>query len=153
MSDKSENEDVVVVYEARPDLAMQVASMLKEGGLSPILLEKGCPQALFVGHGADEAPEIISVTVARNQAQLAESLLEKWHETTGENVVWLGQSIKAQALASLSITLAIGGVLHYLGRLSVESGLLLIFVWMAVFALLANAGKIFRNSKKDSSKN
>ncbi|MHC4741925.1 MAG: hypothetical protein ACYS8Z_08450 [Planctomycetota bacterium] len=141
--------EMIVVYEARPDLAMQAASMLKEAGLNPILQEKGCPKALFVGHGADEAPELVSVTVPREQFQRAESLLQEWHETTGENVECLGRSIKVQALGSLSITLAIGGLLRLLGILNWGNCLLLVFVWVAAFALLANAGKISRYSKKD----
>ncbi|MBC8217468.1 MAG: hypothetical protein H8E73_03295 [Planctomycetes bacterium] len=54
-----------------------------------------------------------------------------------------------QALTSLAITAVVAVLLIVFGRFSAESVLLLLGSWVAVFALLANARKIFPPVKKD----
>ena len=149
MSCIPENSDMVVVYEAVPPLAKQAAAILGKGGLQPIVVEKESPQALYTGHDDIEPAQLVSVTVAREEAQWARSLLAKWDKTCSENVAGLSRTVKVQALISISVTAAVAGLLHVCGRLGVGTTLVLAGIWALVFALLANAEQSSQHRKKN----
>ncbi|MBL7152629.1 MAG: hypothetical protein ISS79_02860 [Phycisphaerae bacterium] len=146
MSDRQESTDFVVVYEARPASVNGILKLLRGKGLNPISLEKPDPLLHYV---LQHRTKVIQISVPRQQAQLALSYLKEWEDTCRENVSGLTRSIRVQALTSLAITAVVAVLLIVFGRFSAESVLLLLGSWVAVFALLANARKIFPPVKKD----
>ena len=146
MSEIPEDTDLVVVYEASPSVAAQAADLLTKEGIDCVITEKANPIA-------SRYPSICAhwatIAVPREDAPWARSHLTKWEQTCNANVGKLTKSLRPYFFRSIAVTTVVAAVFFLAGILTGKTGLLLIAIWAAVFALLANAHRIFRGVKKD----
>jgi len=136
---------MVVVYEASLAAAGKVIELLRKEGLGAVALEQ--PDSIMVHRFYMTA--FVRIAVPRDQAPLAESLLRNWEDNSRQNVRGLTARLKTHALYSCVITALVALCLLVFGYLTAESVILLVGVWVAAFALLANANRISRCFKKD----
>jgi len=137
--------DMVVVYKANLASAGKVIELLRKEGLGAVALEQPNP---IMAHRFYNTM-FVRIAVPRDQAALAESLLRKWEGECSKSVTGLTSHLKTHALYSCAVTALVALGLLVFGYLTAESVMLLVGVWVAVFALLANAHRIFRSLKKD----
>jgi len=137
--------DMVVVYEASLASAGKVIELLRKQGLGAVALEQPDP---IMAHRFFNTM-FVRIAVPRDQAPLAESLLRNWEDNSSQSVTGLTGQLKTHALYSCVITALVALCLLVFGYLTAESVMLLVGVWVAAFALLANAKRISQYFKKD----
>ena len=144
MSERPEDTDLVVVYEASPAVAGQVADVLTKEGIDCVITEKANPIVSL--YSLVHAP-LASIAVPREDAPWARSYLEKWEQTCNANVGKLTKSLRPHFFRSIAVTTVVAAIFSLAGILTEKTGILLIAIWAAVFALLANLDRIFRAPK------
>jgi len=102
MSERPEDMDLVVVYEASPAVAAQVADLLTKEGIDCVITDKANPTALY----PSEETTLASVAVPREDAPWARSYLRKWEQTCNANVGKLTEKLGVCFLRSTAITAA-----------------------------------------------
>lgn len=136
--------DMVVVYEASLASAGKVIELLRKEGLGAVALEQ--PNSIMANRFYTV---FVHIAVPRDQALLAESLLRNWEKNCSQSVTGLTARLRTQAFYSFVLTLPVALCLFVSGYFTEETVILLLAVWVTVFALLANAHKISRHFKKD----
>ncbi len=145
MSEKPENEDLVVVYEASPAVAAQVADMLTKEGIDCVITDKANPTGLY----PSEETTLASIAVPRDYAPWARSYLRKWEQTCNGNVGKLTKKLGVCFLRSTAITVSAAAAIYVAGLFAVGTAMLLAALWVVAFAVLANSNRIFKSSGKD----
>ena len=102
MSERPQDTDLVVVYEASPAVAAQVADVLTKEGIDCVITEKANPIALY----PSEETTLASIAVPRDYAPWARSYLRKWEQTCNANVGKLTEKLGVCFLRSTAITAA-----------------------------------------------
>ena len=103
MSERPEDTDLVVVYEASPAVAAQVAELLTKEGIDCVITEKANPIA---SRYHSIRAHLASVAVPREDAPWARSYLRKWEQTCNANVGKLTEKLGVCFLRSTAITAA-----------------------------------------------
>ena len=145
MSERPQDSDLVVVYKASPAVAAQVADVLAKEGIECVITEKANP--IVSWYSLVHAP-LASIAVPREDAPWARSHLTKWEQTCNANVGKLTKSLRLHFFRSIAVTTVVAAIFSLAGILTEKTGILLIAIWAAVFALLANLDRIFRTPKK-----
>ena len=136
--------DSVVVYKANPESLQKVLGLLRKEGFSPTTLENPGSGANL--HGAGRATYLISIAVPRSQAAGAESVLKKWDKARQSEVNQMTGTLAGPLIFSAMVVAVLAIVLLLFGIL-LDAVALLPVVWIVVFALAANAGKIKLKAK------
>ena len=136
--------DSVVVYKANPESLQKVLGLLRKEGFSPTTLENPGSGANL--HGAGRATYLISIAVPRSQAAGAESVLKKWGKARQSEVNQMTGTLAGPLIFSAMVVAVLAIVLLLFGIL-LDAVALLPVVWIVVFALAANAGKIKLKAK------
>jgi hypothetical protein len=144
MSERPEDTDMVVVYEASPAAAAQAADFLAKEGIDCVITEKANPIA---SRYHSIRAHLASVAVPREQAPWARSCLRKWDDACNANVGKLTKSLRPHFFRSIAVTTVVAAIFSLTGIFTEKTGILLIAIWAAVFALLANLDRIFRTPK------
>ncbi|HUT44852.1 MAG TPA: hypothetical protein VMX36_01155 [Sedimentisphaerales bacterium] len=76
--------DMVVVYKANPESVQTVLGLLRKEGFNPATMENPSMPAIL--GGAEEGTYLISITVPREDAAGAKSVLSKWDEARQSEV-------------------------------------------------------------------
>lgn len=137
--------EMVVVYEASLALAGKVIELLKKEGLGAVALEQPDPN---MGHRL-YITQFVRIAVPGDQASMAQSILKNWEQNCSQSVAGLTGQLRTHALYSCGITAFVALCFLVFGYLTKESVMLLVGVWVAVFAVLANVNNISRHFKKD----
>jgi hypothetical protein len=145
MGERPEDTDLVVVYEASPAVAAQVADLLTKEGIDCVITEQANPIA---SRYYSIRAHLASVAVPRKDAPWARSYLTKWEQTCNGNVGKLTKSLRPHFFHSIAVTTVVAAIFSLAGILTEKTGILLIAIWAAVFALLAKLDRIFRTPKK-----
>jgi hypothetical protein len=145
MSERPEDTDMVVVYEAFPASAGQVVELLGKEGILAVILEKTSPPALYISHNI----ALVRIAVPREQAPWARSCLRKWDNACNANVGKLTKRLGVCFLRSTAITVAAAAGIYVAGLFTWNAVIPLVALWAVAFTLLANAHRIFRRLKKD----
>lgn len=130
--------DNVVVYKANPESLQTVLGMLRKEGFNPATLEN--PSSAAVLSGAGKATYLISVTVPRDEAAGAKSVLRKWDEAQQSEVKQITGKLAGAFLFSVMVVAVLAIIFLFLGILW-DNVPLLFVIWLVVFALLAKVVK------------
>ena len=131
--------DVVAVYKANPESLQKVLGLLRKEGFNPTTLENPASGATL--HGAGRATYLISVAVPRSEAAGAASVLRKWDKARQSEVSEMTGTLTGPLILSAMVVAVLAVILLFFGIL-LDAVALLPVVWILVFALAANAGKI-----------
>jgi len=133
--------DNVVVYKANPESVQTVLGLLRKEGFNPVMLEN--PGLAPVRSGGTY---LISVTVPRDEAAGAKSVLRKWDEARQSEIDKTTSKLAGPLLLSVMVVIVLAIIFLFLGILW-DNVPLLFVVWLVVFALLA---KVVYNTKPES---
>ncbi|MHC4434646.1 MAG: hypothetical protein ACYTBS_22635 [Planctomycetota bacterium] len=137
--------DTVVVYKANPESLQKVLGLLRKEGFNPTTLENRVSATDL--HGAGRATYLISVTVPRDEASGAASVLRKWDKDRQSEVKEMTGQLAGPFIFSALVVAVLAIVLLLFG-IFLDAVALLPVVWIVVFALAANAGKIKLQTKR-----
>ena len=136
--------DTVVVYKANPESLQKVLGLLRKEGFNPTTLENPASGATL--HGAGRATYLISIAVPGSEARGAASVLRKWDKTRQSEVSEMTGKLAGPLIFSVMVVAVLAVILLLFGIL-LDAVALLPVVWIVVFALAANAGKIKLKTK------
>ncbi len=146
MSEIPEDRDLVVVYKASPAVVAQAADLLTKEGIDCVITEKADP--IVSAYSLVHAP-LATIAVSREDAPWARSHLTKWEQTCNANVGKLTEKLGVCFLRSTAITAAATAAIYVAGLFTVGTVVLLVALWVAAFALLANWDRIFKSTGKN----
>ena len=127
--------DTVIVYKVHPDSVQTILGLLRKEGFNPATLEN--PGSAPVRSGGTY---LISVTVPRDEAEGAKSVLKKWDQTHQSEVEQITRKLAGPLLFSTMVIAVLTIIFLFLGILWNNVPLLFV-IWLVVFALLANVVK------------
>ena len=127
--------DVVVVYKANPESLQTVLGILRKKGFNPATLEN--PGLAPVRSGGTY---LISVTVPREEAAGAKSVLSKWDQARQSEVKQTTGKLAGALIFSVMVVAVLAVIFLFLGILW-DNAPLLFVIWLVVFALLAKVVK------------
>jgi hypothetical protein len=130
--------DMVVVYKANPESVQNVLGLLRKEGFNPATVENPSMPAILGGAG--EGTYLISITVPRDQASGAKSVLRKWDEVRQSEVKATTGKLAGPLLFSAMVIVVLAIIFLFLGILW-DNVPLLFVIWLVVFALLAKVVK------------
>ena len=130
--------DSVVVYKANPESLQTVLGLLRKEGFNPTTLENPSMPAILGGAG--EGTYLISITVPREEATGAKSLLSKWDEARQSEVEQATGKLTGALLFSVMVIAVLAIIFLFMGILW-DNVPLLFAIWLVVFALLAKVVK------------
>ena len=127
--------DMVIVYKANPESLQTVLGLLRKEGFNPATLEN--PGLAPVRSGGTY---LISVTVPRDEAAGAKSVLRKWDEGQQSEIEKTTSKLAGPLLFSVMVIIVLTIIFLFLGILW-DNVPLLFVIWLVVFALLAKVVK------------
>jgi len=127
--------DFVVVYKANPESLQTVLGLLRKEGFNPATMEN--PGVAPVRTGGTY---LISITVPRDEAEGAKSVLRKWDETHQTEVVQITQKLAGPLLLSVIVAVVSVIIFLFLGILWDYVPLLFV-IWLVAFAVFAKLVK------------
>ncbi len=130
--------DFVVIYKANPESLQTVLGILRKEGFNPTTLEN--PSSAAVLSGAGKATYLISITVPREEATGAKSVLSKWDDARQSEVKETTGKLAGAFLFSVMVV-AVLAVIFLFMRILWDNVPLLFVIWLVVFALLAKVVK------------
>jgi len=136
--------DMVVVYKANSESLQTVLGILRKEGFNPVTLEN--PSSAPVRSGATY---LISVTVPREEALGAKSVLSKWDEARQSEIEQTTRKLAGPLLFSAMVVAVLAVVFLFMGIL-LDAAALLFVIWLVVFALLAKVANNTRPESKNS---
>jgi len=136
--------DMVVVYKANPDSVQTVLGLLRKEGFNPATMEN--PSSAPVRSGGTY---LISVTVPRDQAEGAKSVLSKWDEARQSEVQQTTGKLAGPLLFSVMFVAVLAVIFLFMGIL-LDAAPLLFVIWLVVFALLAKVASSSKTESKNS---
>ena len=134
--------DNIVVYKANIESLDVVLGLLRKEGFSPTTLED---PAIIPYRGTSR--HVIHVSVPRDQAPGAASVLRKWDEAQESDIKEKTGALAGPLLFSTMVTIGLALIFLFFGIL-LEAVALLFCIWLVVFVLAANAEKITRIVKR-----
>jgi len=134
--------DTVVVYKANTESLPVVLGLLRKEGFSPTTLED---PAIVPYRGASH--HMVHVAVPRDQAPGAASVLRRWDEAQQSDIKKKTSALAGPLLFSTMVTIGLALVFLLFGIL-LETAALLFVLWLVIFAVTANAGKITQKVKQ-----
>jgi len=135
--------NMVVVYKTNPESLQTVLGLLRKEGFNPSTLES--PSSTLVRSGGSY---LISITVPRDQALGAKSVLSKWDEARQSEVQQTTGKLTGPLLFSVMVVAVLAVIFLFMGIL-LDAAPLLFVIWLVVFALLA---KVASSTKPESKK-
>jgi hypothetical protein len=130
--------DVVVVYKANPESLQTVLGLLRKEGFNPATVENPSMPAILGGAG--EGTYLISITVPREEAGGAKSVLNKWDKVRQAEVKQTTGKLAGPLLFSVMVVAVLAVIFLFIGILW-DNAPLLFVIWLVVFALLAKVVK------------
>ena len=130
--------DVVVVYKANPESLQTVLGLLRKEGFNPATVENPSMPAILGGAG--EGIYLISITVPREEAGGAKSVLNKWDKARQSEVEQTTGKLAGALIFSVMVVAVLAVIFLFLGILW-DNAPLLFVIWLVVFALLAKVVK------------
>ena len=127
--------DSVVVYKANPESLQTVLGLLRKEGFNPATLEN--PGIAPVRSGGTY---LISVTVPRDEAAGAKSVLRKWDQARQSEIKETTGKLAGPLLLSLMVVVVLAIIFLFLGILW-DIVPLLFVIWLVVFAVSAKVVK------------
>jgi hypothetical protein len=127
--------DTVIVYKANPDSVQTVLGLLRKEGFNPATLEN--PGLAPVRTGGTY---LISITVPRDEAKGAKSVLRRWDEARQCEIEQMTRKLAGPLLFSIMVVAVCTIIFLFLGVLWNNLPLLFV-IWLVVFALLAQVVK------------
>jgi len=139
--------DMVVVYKANPESVQTVLGLLRKEGFNPATLENPSMPAILGGAG--EGTYLISITVPREDAAGAKSVLSKWDEARQSEVQQATGKLAGPLLFSVMVIAVVTIIFLFMGILW-DNVPLLFVIWLVVFALLAKVASSTKPESKNS---
>ena len=136
--------DMVVVYKANPESLQTVLGILRKEGFNPATLES--PSSALVRSGGTY---LISVTVPREEALGAKSVLSKWDEARKSEIEQTTGKLAGPLLFSVMFVAVLAVIFLFMGIL-LDAAPLLFVIWLVVFALLAKVASSTKPESKNS---
>ena len=130
--------NMVVVYKANPESVQTVLGLLRKEGFNPTTLEN--PSSAAVLSGAGKATYLISITVPREEAKGAKSVLRKWDKVRQSEVEQTTVKLTGPLLFS-AIAVAVLAIIFLFMGILWDNVPLLFVIWLVAFALLAKVVK------------
>ena len=130
--------NMVVVYKTNPESVQTVLGLLRKEGFNPTTLEN--PSTAAVLSGAGHATYLISITVPREQAEGAKSVLRKWDKARQSETEQITGKLAGPLMFSAMVAAVLVIIFLFLGILW-DNVALLFVIWLVVFALLAKVIK------------
>jgi len=139
--------DMVVVYKANPESVQTMLGLLRKEGFNPATLENPSMPAILGGAG--EGTYLISITVPREDAAGAKSVLSKWDEARQSEVQQATGKLAGPLLFSVMVIAVVTTIFLFMGILWDNLPLLFV-IWLVVFALLAKVASSTKPESKNS---
>ena len=130
--------NMVVVYKANPESVQTVLGLLRKEGFTPTTLENLSSAAVLSGAG--HATYLISITVPREEAEGAKSVLRKWDKARQSEAEQTTGKLAGPLLFSVMVVAVLAIIFLFIGILW-DNVALLFVIWLVVFALLAKVVK------------
>jgi hypothetical protein len=130
--------NMVVVYKANPESVQTVLGLLRKEGFNPITLENQSTGAFLSGAG--HATYLISITVPREEAEGAKSVLRKWDKTRQSEAEQITGKLAGPLMFS-AIVIALLAIVFLFTGILWDNVPLLFVIWLVLFALLAKVVK------------
>ena len=130
--------NMVVVYKANPESVQTVLGLLRKEGFTPTTLENLSSAAVLSGAG--HATYLISITVPREEAEGAKSVLKKWDKARQSEAEQMTGKLAGPLLFSAMVIAMLAIIFLFMGILW-DNVALLFVIWLVVFALLAKVVK------------
>ena len=127
--------DSVVVYKTNPESLQAVLGLLRKEGFNPAMLED--PGLAPVRSGGTY---LISITVPREEATGAKSVLRKWDQARLSEIEKNTSKLAGPLLFSVMVVAVLTIIFLFLGIIW-DNVALLFVIWLVVFAVLANVVK------------
>jgi len=127
--------DNVIVYKANSESLQTVLGLLRKEGFNPAMLEN--PGLAPVRSGGTY---LISITVPRDEAAGAKSVLRKWDEARQSEIEKTTSKLAGPLLFSVMVVILLAIIFLFLGILW-DNVPLLFVIWLVIFALLAKVVK------------
>ena len=127
--------DSVVVYRANPESLQTVLGLLRKEGFNPATLEN--PGLAPVRSGGTY---LISITVPREEATGAKSVLRKWDQSNQSEIEKTTSKLTGPLLFSVMVVIVLAIIFLFLGILW-DNVPLLFVIWLVVFAVSAKVVK------------
>jgi hypothetical protein len=127
--------DNVIVYKANSESLQTVLGLLRKEGFNPAMLEN--PGLAPVRSGGTY---LISITVPRDEAAGAKSVLRKWDEARQSEIEKTTSKLAGPLLFSVMVVIVLTIIFLFLGILW-DNVPLLFVIWLVIFALLAKVVK------------
>jgi hypothetical protein len=127
--------DNVVVYKVNPESLQTILGLLRKEGFNPATLEN--PGLAPVRSGGTY---LISITVPRDEATGAKSVLRKWDEAKQSEIEKTTSKLAGPLLFSVMVVIVLAIIFLFLGILWDYVPLLFV-IWLVIFALLAKVVK------------
>ena len=129
---------MAVVYKANLESVQTVLGLLRKEGFNPTTLEN--PSSAAVLSGAGKATYLISITVPREEAEGAKSVLRKWDKARQSEVKQTTGKLAGPLLFSAMVVAVLAIIFLFMGILW-DNVPLLFVIWLVVFALLTKVVK------------
>ena len=139
--------DMVVVYKANPESLQTVLGLLRKEGFNPATMENPSMPAILGGAG--EGTYLISITVPREEAAGAKSVLSKWDQARQSEVEQATGKLAGPLLLSVMVIAVLTIIFLCIGILW-DNVPLLFVIWLVVFALLAKVASSTKPESKNS---
>lgn len=127
--------EMVVVYKANSESLQTVLGLLRKEGFNPATLEN--PGLAPVRTGGTY---LISITVPRDEAAGAKSVLRKWDQARESEIEKTTSKLAGPLLLSVMVAVVFAIIFLFIGILW-DIVPLLFVIWLVVFALLAKVVK------------
>jgi hypothetical protein len=127
--------DSVVIYKANPESLQTVLGLLRKEGFNPATMEN--PGVAPVRTGGTY---LISITVPRDEAIGAKSVLRKWDQARQSEIEKTTRKLTGPLIFSVMVIIVLTIIFLFLGIL-LDAVPLLFVIWLVVFALLAKVVK------------
>ena len=127
--------DFVVVYKANPESVQTVLGLLRKEGFHPATLEN--PSSAPVRSGGTY---LISITVPRDEAAGAKSVLRKWDEARQSEIKQTTGKLAGPLIFSVMVVAVLAIIFLFFGIL-LNAVPLLFVIWLVVFAIMAKVVK------------
>jgi hypothetical protein len=127
--------DSVVVYKTNTESLQTVLGFLRKEGFNPATLEN--PGLAPVRSGGTY---LISITVPRDEATGAKSVLRKWDQARQSEIEKTTSKLAGPLIFSVMVVAVLAIIFLFMGIL-LDAAPLLFVIWLVVFALMAKVIK------------
>ena len=130
--------DLRVIYKAQPSAAVYIVELLEEEGFKPVILDD------LSSPFSSRDIHLVRIAVPPTEAPGASYVVARWDKNSQLSVKSTSRKLSAHFFHSTLITLLIGVIIALVLGYDPALFILLCFIWLPVFIVVANLRRIFK---------